>query len=113
MARAHSKPLSFFTHPDDPEQWRWSDRMLAVALAEHEAGLHDCGHPRSLVFSPHSDGHFRIGEVLCNACAEVDKLHRKPKGEGSEELPGRRALVIADIDRDAHIRPWNGQFLSS
>lgn len=87
-----------------------SDRLLALALAEHEAGLHECGHPRSLALSPLSDGYFRVGHVQCNACAAAD-AHAKATSDG-EPTPGVRALILNEMERGDRVRPWTGQLVT-
>lgn len=84
--------------------WTDKDRILALALTMHEDGLHSCGHPKSIAFSPWSDGYFEVRSQVCQACAAGEmyaRTHKDHKG-----APGEVFGVANTLRDDETVNLW-------
>lgn len=73
--------------------WSSRDRGLAEALTELEdQKCSGCGHPRELAWNPETNGWWDHHEVVCEACAELERV----KAETKNPEPGAMPYLTLD-----------------
>lgn len=73
--------------------WSSRDRGLAEALtALEDQSCPGCNQKRSLAHDPETDGWWEHHEVVCNACAELERARKESK----DPEPGAKGYVALD-----------------
>lgn len=53
---------------EDTGRWTERDRLMALALQQHEDSVHSCGVPSSVAFGDDNVGRVEWQETICHAC---------------------------------------------
>lgn len=89
-------------------RWTYRDRLLLLAWQMYQDSLcKDCGQDRERSMHPDMSGHYEVRELICEACAELER-HRKAQKEPDRS---RKEYVIDRRPADLPLPEWTPDLL--
>lgn len=71
---------------EDNGRWLEQDRVMALALQQHEDSIHSCGVPSAVGFGDNNVGRVEWNETICHACEAKEAAFNDNK---NNKYPGQ------------------------